>query len=373
MPPPILKKGLFVRRSVPNTLLRVLNWLGKIFCLERKVLPIPQTPKKILLCNIAHFGDVVISTNVLPIIKKHFPHCEIGFLTGTEVGKNVLQNHPLIARLHFFDHWYLERSNKYKAALHHWLRRRRIVQEVRKANYEIAIDLYSYFPNAIPLLAKCGVPIRIGYPTGGFSSLLTHSIKWEFADRYVGYAHLHLLKVLKIKVQRESPLPFYNFKQNESCSLVVHMGSSSPLKEWQLENWIKLIQLFRQEGWEVLLTGRGKRERENCDQVAAQTGAKNQCDQLNWQAFVRTIQEARLLVSVDSVAVHIAAASSTPSVVLFAGMSSPKMWLPPTPLCKGVTFPVSCFPCFQRKGCSEMTCIQKISVEDVYRKVRELL
>lgn len=360
-----LKNGLFVRRPLSNAVLSLANFL----CPRRNQAdPISASPKKILLCNIAHFGDLIISTTVLPVLKKQYPHCEIGFLTGSAPGKAVLKDHPLVSRVHFFDHCYLHRANgKCKAALHHKITLARALKEIRETRYDMAIDLYSYFPNAIPLLAKAKIPIRIGYTTGGFSNLLTHPVAWHFHDRYVGFAHLHLLETLGIATQEESPLPCYHFKKKQGDHVVVHMGSGSPLKEWSVPRWIELIKQCEARGWKICLTGKGAREGELCAQVTAATHATNLCNQLDWAGFVSTVQEARLLIAVDSAAVHTAAAASTPTIVLYAGMNSPHMWLPPN--CKGMMQRVPCAPCFNKNGCASMACIQEISVAEVLEQV----
>lgn len=354
-----LKNGLFVRRPLSNAALSLANFLCPR---KNNGAPLSAPPKRILLCNIAQFGDVVISTTVLPILKKHYPNCEIGFLVGSTTGKTVLHNHPLVSRIHCFDHWYLHRGQgKCKAALHHKITSAQALKEIR--GYDLAIDLYSYFPNAIPLLSKSGIPLRIGYTTGGFSNLLTHPAAWHFHDRYVGFAHLHLLEALGIDTKGESPLPCYNYKQRQRDHIVVHMGSANPLKEWSVPRWIELIQRCETMDWNICLTGKGAREGELCAQVAAATRAKNLCNQLDWPDFVSTVQEAKLLIAVDSAAVHIAAAVSTPTLVLYAGMNSPHMWLPPN--CKGLMQRVPCAPCFNKKGCASMACIREIEVEKV--------
>jgi len=372
MPNVPLKNGLFVRRFWSNKLLLFLNFL---YSFKRKKQVPSISPKKILLCNIANFGDVVISTTVLPTLKSHFPNCEIGFLAATAVGKTVLEHIPWIARVHCIDHWVFRCHSEgfCKAVLHYIIQARKLRKELKACQYDTAIDLYSYFPNAIPLLAKSRIPIRIGFPTGGFSNLLTHSVSWTFADRYVGYAHLHLLKVLGIDPSHENPLPAYNFKKNRSQHVIIHMGCSHALKQWKTDRWIQLILRLEKLGWKIVLTGKGGNEKKICDLVSAQTSATNLCNQLSWPAFVSTIQEARLVITVDSVAVHTAAGSLTPTLVIFSGINSANMWTPPCVSCKTLVNTIPCYPCFNRKGCSTMKCINEISVDDVFLEAVKLL
>jgi ADP-heptose:LPS heptosyltransferase len=347
---PLLKNGLFVRRPLSNALLRLMSWARKS---RRSDRAIPDNPKKILLSNIANFGDVVISTAVLPVIKKKFPHSEIGFITSS-ASAVVLQDHPLVNRIHRFDHGYLHRrAGVCKAALQHLRTRRTLLQELREARYDLAIDLYSYFPNTIPLLARSSIPVLVGYGTGGFERALTHPVKWDFQDRYVGYAHLQLLKILGVESEGESPLPSYNYKKKGGNYIAVHMGSADESKEWDVEKWIEFIRRLEAKGEKIVLTGKGKREGELCSYVAKATQAKDLSNKLSWIEFVTIVQEAKTLISVDSVAVHIAAGSSTLTIGLFSGINEPRMWMPPSSFYRGVMM--------GKEGRSST-----IEVEDVY-------
>ncbi|HSX10828.1 MAG TPA: glycosyltransferase family 9 protein, partial [Chlamydiales bacterium] len=158
-----------------------------------------------------------------------------------------------------------------------------------------------------------------------------------------------------------------------SKHIVVHMGSSSKLKEWEPKKWVQLIQRIEESDSEVILTGKGEREQAICDEVASQTNATNLCNRLDWTHFVSTIQEARLLISVDSVSVHIAAGSKTPTLVIFSGINPPQLWLPPYPLCKSIMSPVSCSPCYKKQGCSSMSCIRGVGVAGVYQCAKNIM
>jgi heptosyltransferase-3 len=112
------------------------------------------------------------------------------------------------------------------------------------------------------------------------------------------------------------------------------MGTSHQPKEWDVDKWIELIHLLHEKKFTVVLTGLGAREQINCNRVSSATGCYNYCNQLEWPDFAHVIQHAKAMISVDTAAVHLAAAVQTPSVILFAGINSPHMWVPPYPLCK---------------------------------------
>ncbi len=300
-------------------LLRILNGFFR-----KEESNIPKDPKKLLVCNIAHLGDVIISTSVLPLLKQRYPDAQIDFLAGSHAA-HVLLKHPLIDHVRIYNHPMMNRKvKKWLSALRlltgeNWLWSREKIE-----GYDIAIDLYSYFPNAIPILRK--IPVRIGFGTGGFSNMLTHVVPWYYEDCYIGQAHLHLLELLGIDITNASPLPDYRLTHEKSDEIVIHVASSTPKRDWELDKWIELIQKL---GKKIVLTGHGERDKKRCQIIAKKTNALNLCNALDFPAFVKRIQQAKLLICTETVAMHIAAASHTPMIALWTYRTKPQMWAPP--------------------------------------------
>ena len=70
----------------------------------------PATPpRRILLANPAHIGDVLIATAVLPPLRQAFPDAEIGMLVGSW-SRHVVEGHPDVARVHVMDNFHLNRA-----------------------------------------------------------------------------------------------------------------------------------------------------------------------------------------------------------------------------------------------------------------------
>src|SRR5690242_12990512 len=68
-------------------------------------------PKRILVVNGAHVGDVVMSTAVLGALRSAYPASEIGFVAGSW-SKMVVTNHPMVDFVHVVDHWKMNRSRR---------------------------------------------------------------------------------------------------------------------------------------------------------------------------------------------------------------------------------------------------------------------
>src|SRR5262245_39691017 len=377
--PSPLRNGYLVRNRVLNSVLRFID--GVLSLHPRPARPIAP-PRRILVANIAHLGDVLLSTGVLAALRAAVPHAHLGLLAGSW-SRVVLEGHQLVDALHHFDHALLNRGagSRWEKLRRHLVTRRRAVAEIRAARYDLAIDLYPYFPNAIPLLWAAGVPARIGYTSGGFGRLLTHPVPWSLREWHVTGYHAHLLDQVSIPTPAtgflppvlpadQMPLP----EGLPATYIVLHAGAGANFKEWPVQQWRQLVQQLRSVGYQLVFTGNGERERQTCAAIMeGQSGCVNYCGRLSWRQFVGTVRRARLVIGVDSVAGHVASATGTPCVVLATGIPHPKHWVPCGPDVRVLRHSVACSPCYRSQGCDGMECIRTVRVTDVFTAAKGLL
>lgn len=282
-----------------------------------------DNPKKLLLANLAHLGDLVVSTGVIESLKEAYPHLEIGFVLGSW-SREVIEGHPLVTHIHLFDHWKLNRSSLpfYRKILQHFETRRQALKEIKALGYDTAIDLYPYFPNAISLLSLASIPCRIGYISGGFGSLLTDPHPWCEKDQSMAQYQGDLLSFSQKPPSLLSdpfPLPHEY--------IVIHMGAGTPHKEQSVDLWKKILEYFSKKNCCVVLTGKGEKEHRNIQKLCKlYPYGINLCDQLTWKQLVALIQNAKLVISVDTVVMHIASFSQTPNFILAPHLQ--RMWKP---------------------------------------------
>lgn len=297
---------------------RFLFRLVDFFSFPSRSKQLPKEAKKILICHFGSLGDFLLSTDAITSIKKNYPDATVDFLTQSALS-------PLVKGLKF-DHWY-----SCKAALHYFSKRREIVQKLRAEKYDIAIDLHPFFPNAAVLLKKAKIGLRIGYTSGGFGSYFTHRFNWE-RGKYLADLHLERLKEIGIAPVREPviypspklPLP--------GRFIVIHMCSSCKEKDWTREGWIQLIRKLKDP---VILMGQGK-DKEECEAVARETGCMNLCDQVSIFEYGAILQRAKLLISVDSMPVHLAFLTKTHMAILYRLKEDSGSWLPSHDRCKSI-------------------------------------
>jgi ADP-heptose:LPS heptosyltransferase len=369
-----------VRRPIANLGLRVLDRLLEVFQRPRNQ-PLCKSPRRILLCNGAHLGDVLLTTSLLPLLKETFPDATIGFLIGSWA-RPVLEDHPGVDRIHVFDHFKLNRAAKPLA----WKIRRhcstagRAIAEVRRQRYDMAVDAYYYYPNSIPLLWQAGIPVRIGYTSGGFGPLLTHSLDWVHGPRHVVDYQADLLRFLPGLTGKNDrtlmPSPARLNADSLQATLrrlglpvggyiLLHAGAGSGFKAWPRQKWRALTKALAARGERLVFTG-SREERSDAAQVGQGIrSVLNLCGELAWREFIAVVQHARALIGVDSVAGHVAAGVGTPYLVISTSINDPEHWRPRGGGGGVLVHPVPCGPCYRNGGCPEMDCVRGVEVKTV--------
>ena len=348
-------------------------------------------PRRVLICNFAHLGDLVVATSILPVIKSAFPDCRIGFLIGSWA-RAVLQDHPLVDDIHFLDHWAANRAHisKQEKFRQYWRTRRQALGEVKAARYDAALDLHWGFPNVLPFLWQARIPARIGYNSAGSGPLATHDVGFDARPLSIIDRHLTLVQKLPVRtadIRRAAPtLPaplaeekadlerILSESEISADSFVIfHAGAGLSMNVWDAAKWRALAEQFSADGVSLAFTGAGERDAALIESITAGLPrCVSLCDRLGWGGFVAAITQARLLVCVDTVASHIAAAVGTPCAVIVTGRH-PYRWHTPGPTTQVLMHPVPCAPCHRGLGCAGMECIRNLEVERVYQAGRLLL
>lgn len=381
--------GYWIQARLPNLLMRLNDKFWSI------ILPLingskktpqtcnpPNTPKKILLSNLANIGDVIISLSLAKAIKDYYPEVAIGFLAGSWC-KGVLNNHPLLNYVHYYDHWYM---NQYKKPL--WFkiilnvrRSKQISRELSNVGYDAAIDLYHLFPNSIPLLWRADIPRRFGYISGGFGPFLTDPRSWEANDKQIAYNHLQLVRKLFPKIPQDIKLTSW-IMRNEQINvtkkwgvesrkyIICHPSCSIMLRNWSTEKWIELKEELLSRKYTLVFTGLGTNEEELVSKIILNSpNCINLCGKLSWFEFVEVTANAMCTCSSDTGITHLAAAVNVPSVIMFGGISYYKNLQPLSDNVSIVYKKLPCVPCYRRFGCVDLECIRGAAVAEVLNAI----
>lgn len=342
------------------------------------------SPKRILILNGAHIGDIVISTSILPILRSAYPSAEIGFLVGSWAAM-VIKKHPEVAYVHVVDHWWHNRSKKSRFQKYLQYRRtyRQGLSEIRERNYDLALCIYPYLlPDFMNLAWHAKIPVRLGFRESLFAALATTAVdlpKNPFLHQSALQAEiLRPLHLLRTDVEkRHSSLPQSTEADlHEVCRLlkvdnlsamryrIIHLGTGARSREMTPAFWRELAANLAVT-CTIVFTGQGEREASLIAEVVEGLGnCVNACDKLSWGGFVAAVRNAELLYGVESMAGHVAGAVGTPCVVIYSGAAGVARWRP-----EGSVLVMSnhleCAPCNLPNGCDTMACMRGIEPQSI--------
>lgn len=304
-------------------------------------------PGRILIAVGGHLGDAVIATSAMALVRSTFPEAQIGVLAPSWA-RPVLDGHPDVSWLHHVDHWKLQRGlgSVVSHIIRHRALMREAVGEIRDAGYDVAVDLYPFYPNMAPVLRRAGIPVRAGWASGGYGPMFTHPLAWTATKEHVTEQHARLLRSVFPEVRAGDPpgyrLPVPTAMQRAGTVAVlrehgvdpqsyciVHPCAGTPLKDWPLERWVALLRTLVAAGGGVVVTGAGEGQAAYAGTLVREVpGVVSLVNRLSWPELVSLVDGARAVVAVDTAVAHVAAAMNTPGVTLMTGPNDPEHWRP---------------------------------------------
>ena len=340
-------------------------------------------PLRVLVANWGHLGDVVTILPLLRFLARQPRVQEIGVLIGSWSAA-VLEASDIEARIHVIDHWVLDRRDKstLRKFVDYVTRRSFLIDELSRCRYDISIDTFSSFPSSHGITWSSSIPCRIGYTSGGLGPCLTIPFDWVADDRSMLDHQLALLKPLfGASTPQSLPASYSGFDHipaerppgiGGAPYIVVHMGPQN-IRGWIPEKWTVLAAALKVQGYDLVATGGPGREMDAARILSEKVTVKDLTGRLSWKQFVATIANASAVVTIDSVAGHVAACFEVPTVVLAAGRQRLSLWHPNNSRAVMLTHSVACAPCNRSNGCAAMACIRLVDVDDVLSSLQQVM
>jgi len=167
---------------------------------------------KILIIQQKMIGDVLVSTILFDALKKHLPDAELHYLINSHTYP-VVAEHPHIDKFLFFTPLMEQQPVKIRP----------LVKEVRKAQYDIVIDVYSKLSSNIITLFS-GAKQRISFKKSYTSFIYSHTVKpltlKQAKNGLALHDRLQLLSPLGIKTKELlNPQIYLKTKEKEDARL----------------------------------------------------------------------------------------------------------------------------------------------------------
>jgi predicted lipopolysaccharide heptosyltransferase III len=284
----------------------------------------------LLLIQLKRIGDLILTVPAIAALRKDFPAARISLIAAHS-------SRELLPAIPGVDYTFIARGRVSDAA--QWF-------AVAKAKFDYCLD-FSRTDRSAFLTLLSGAPKRITYNTIRREPLRQLSYN-EFVPSQVRFVHTidHHLALLaplgvhdaSVEIQLALPIEAKNeadtviARENLGDDFVViHPGSARAEKFWVARRWAEVVdRMFGQERLRFVLTGGESRmEKEHIARIKAhlQHPVVDLSGQLNLLTLSALIEHARLLVTIDSAPMHLAAALGTPQLALF-GPTNPFHWRP---------------------------------------------
>lgn len=320
-------------------------------------------------------GDLLLTTPALRHVRIGLPDARILMLTTAGCAP-LLQGNPDI------DDLIALRDLTPASAL-------RALPELRRAAPSHAV-VFQVSPWARLLARLSGAPTVHALGTGGAGEWPPPFDRYT-ADAYVALADQAVLASLR---RPSYPRLFVDPTERAAArrlaggapfAVVAPGGGRNPrqsvsAKRWAALPWARVCEMLRvKQGIEVLLVGADD-DTPHIREVAAEAAVplRNLSGATDLRSLAALIAEAVLVVTIDSVALHMAVALDRPLVGLFGPTSCANFLPPGRDHQRGVSSSVLCSPCYGNclfPGCrmGNPVCMGAITVDEVWDAVRSVL
>lgn len=330
---------------------------------------------RILIVRTDRIGDVLLSTPVVEALRVKFPGAYISMLVSDQT-REILEGNP------FLNEVLVDAEEKAS----------QLAQRLMAKKFDAAILLHST-PRLAWALSRARIPVRVGTVYRGYSFLFTKRV---YEHRKTSMRHeleynLSLAETLGAGLKEPNPKIFLSSEDKAWAKdrlakadvkkgevlIGIHPGSGGTARDWRPERFGELGERVQRElEAKVIVTGLAA-ERDLANIVASKMSKVPILiiGETNLKQLTAILERESLFVSNSTGPMHLAAAVGTKVVAMFPPIRacSPRRWgpwgkghrviVPKVPECK---------KCIGTK-CRYCDCMDLISVDDVFRAVKEVL
>jgi ADP-heptose:LPS heptosyltransferase len=289
--------------------------------------------KNILCIRADNMGDVIMSGPAMRALKDTFG-CTLTLLTSA-MGSLITPCLPEIDEVLIYNVPWIKANATLQAD-----ECLQLIADLQKRRFDAAVIFTAYSQSALPaamLAFLANIPLRLAYCRENPYELLTHWVPDK--EPYSTIKHqvkrdLELVASVGAHTQADHLLlqinelafqsAFQKLKKQGVCLhdpwIVVHTGVSEKKREYPVDKWIDAVRLLQQHfNLPVLLTGSsGETEQARLIQKACGKNVFVVTGLFTIEEFIAVVKEAQLVISVNTATIHIAAATGTPVIVLYA-------------------------------------------------------
>lgn len=337
--------------------------------------------KNFLIVKLSAIGDVIHALPVAYALKEKYPGCHITWVVEPPA-------FDLVSMSPYIDEVILFEKKKFKS-LGGFLREYGpLKRKIQKRPYDAVLDLQGLFKSAA--IARLGqAPIKLGMCNmREFSDKISRPVVGPHAHGHIVERYLDVARALDCPVnevrftldvpEREAGLSRQIFAQAganlDNPYVVLAVGANWPNKRWPAECFAALADWLYDRKLIPVIVGGGIVDEQRAAKICAgsEIPPLNLVGRTNFKQLAYILQHARLTVGGDTGPVHLSSGLGTKTIMIM-GPTDANRNGPYGQLDNAIEVDRSCRYCWKRACPKGFDCLENITVEQVTRKIEEIL
>lgn len=357
---------------------------------------LPHNPHIIVLGS-SKVGNFLAATPTLRGLKQKYPQSTIGFI-GSEVCASFESTHPSID-------WRLSWDSTNGPSLQLFSQLKQFIDIYGEVALAVNLDGFnpvtmSLTPFLDPLyFCGCSLTHNRRRPLHTHSipnhAILTHP-SWDSPEflqaysstiksQYIANLFAHIAFVDQFVDTKHIDLSYEPYA-HPVPDILIHTTSTRLAKYWIPNYWVQLLTLLHSDSYSIGIVGKRTPASESPeDHILQSLPVTDLRDTTTLPQLATACLHAKLVISVDSGPLHIAAATGTPTLAIYGndsdsvGSSPLRLWKPRSNNVSYVPSAYTCHECaensFKNNNCllSDHQCMHAVSPIDVYQLASRLL
>ncbi len=355
--------------------------------------------KKILIVNPFGIGDVIFSTPLVEVLKKHFPNSYIAYICNRRALR-LIETNPSLSKIFVYE------KDEYRSVLKHSKidgakKILAFLKEIRRERFDVSIDLSLGYKHSM-ILKLIGIKKRVGFNYRHRGKFLTDKLDIEsFDNKHVVDYYLCLAKLLGIDTESKFEPRIFASTASETAGnkflkeaglseneLLIGMlpgcgaswGADAKRRRWGIEKFARLADLLiEKHGARIILLGDAKEiDVASGVQNLMKNKAVNYCGKTSLGDLIGIMTKCKLIITNEGGPLHMAVALGVKTVSLF-GPVDERTYGPYSSSGDHAVVSrkdLNCRPCYKKfkyNDCETRTCLASISVDEVFTAAEEAL
>lgn len=315
--------------------------------------------KNILAVRLDNIGDVIMLGPALRALKETSPTARVTLL-ASRAGGDAATLLPWVDDVIVWRPIWQDVGNHLPFDP---LRELKQITELAARRFDAALIFTSFsqtphVPGYVCYLA--GIPLRAGESKEFGGGTLTNELRGAPDEMHQAERNLRLVeqlgfaardRQLAVVIPGEARIAAWALLadagiQPGEAYILLHPGASAAARRYPAERYAVVARELAARGWRVVVTGTD-RERLLVERVTCEAaGVVALVGDTTLAEYAALVERAALVLCNDSLPMHLADATRTPEVVLFAGTEYEEQWRPRATRARLLRRPTPCQPCY---------------------------